>query len=58
MQSMGISGATMYLEYKSHLQLYKLNNYGRFDEHLHVQMPIGQRLLDVEGLQESLQGLC
>ena len=28
------------------------------DEHVHVQMPSGQRLLDVDGLQEKLQGLC
>ena len=33
-------------------------NDGWLDEHVHVQMPSGQRLLDVEGLQESLQGLC
>ena len=27
-------------------------------EHVHVQMPSGQRLLDVDGLQKTLQGLC
>jgi hypothetical protein len=31
---------------------------GWLDEHVHVQMPSGQRLLDVDGLQEKLQGLC
>ena len=58
MQSMRISGAARCLGYKSHSQLYKLINDGWLDEHVHVQMPSGQRLLDVEGLQESLQGLC
>ena len=33
-------------------------NDGWLDEHVHVQMPTRQRFLDVEGLQESLQGLC
>ena len=33
-------------------------NDGWLDEHVHVQMPSGQGLLDVEGLQESFQGLC
>ena len=58
MQSMRISGAARHLGYKSHSQLYKLINDGWLDEHVHVQMPSGQRILDVEGLQESLQGLC
>ena len=58
MQSMRISGAARHLGYKRHSQLYKLINDGWLDEHVHVQMPSGQRLLDVEGLQESLQGLC
>ena len=39
-------------------QLYKLMNDGWLDAHVHVQMPSGQRLLDVEGLQKTLQGLC
>ena len=56
MQSMRISGAARYLGYKSHSQLYKLINDGWLDEHVYVQIPIGQRLLDVEGLQESLRG--
>ena len=55
---MRISGAARYLGYKSHSQLYKLINDDWLDEHVYVQIPIGQRLLDVEGLQESLQGLC
>ena len=39
-------------------QLYKLMNDGWLDAHVHVQMPSGQRLLDVDGLQKMLQGLC
>jgi hypothetical protein len=31
---------------------------GWLDDHLHINMPSGQRLLDVDGLQEKLQGLC
>ena len=58
MQSMSIGGAARHLGYKSHSQLYKLMNDGWLDEHVHVQMPSGQRLLDVDGLQESFQGLC
>ena len=58
MQSMRISGAARHLGYKSHSQLYKLINDCWLDEHVHVQMPTRQRFLDVEGLQESLQGLC
>ena len=33
-------------------------NDGWLDAHVHVQMPSGQRLLDVDGLQKTLQGLC
>ena len=58
MQSMSIGGAARHLGYKSHSWLYKLINDGWLDEHVHVQMPSGQRFLDVEGLLESLQGLC
>ena len=58
MQSMRISGAARYLGYKGHSQLDKFINDGWLDEHVHVQMPSGQGLLDVEGLQESFQGLC
>ena len=58
MQLMSISGAARYLGYKSRSQLYKLINDGWLDEHVHVQMPSSQRLLDVDGLQEKLQGLC
>ena len=46
------------LGYKSRSQLYKLMNDGWLDAHVHVQMPSGQRLLDVDGLQKTLQGLC
>ena len=58
MKLMSISGAARHLGYKSRSQLYKLIDDGWLHEHVHVQMPSGQRLLDVEGLQESLQGLC
>ena len=58
MELMSISGAARHLGYKSRSQLYKLIDDGWLDEHVHVQMPSGQRLLDVDGLQERLQGLC
>ena len=31
---------------------------GWLDAHVHLQMPSGQRLLDVDGLQKTLQGIC
>ena len=55
MHLMSISGAARHLGYKSRSQLYKLMNDGWLDEHVHVQMPSGQRLLDVDGLKEKLQ---
>ena len=58
MKLMSISGAARHLGYKSRSQLYKLIDDGWLDEHVHVQMPSGQRLLDVDGLREKLQGLC
>ena len=58
MHLMSISGAARHLGYKSRSQLYKLMNDGWLDEHVHVQMPSGQRLLDVDGLREKLQTLC
>ena len=58
MQLMSIGVAARHLGYKSRSQLYKLMNDGLLDEYVHVQMPSGQRLLDVDGLQEKLQGLC
>ena len=58
MQLMSISGAARHLGYKSRSQLYKLIDDGLLDEHVHVQMPSGQRLLDVDGLRAKLQGLC
>ncbi|QNI57812.1 hypothetical protein SynBIOSU31_00929 [Synechococcus sp. BIOS-U3-1] len=33
-------------------------NDGWLDDHVHVQMPSGQRLLDVDGLKEKLQSVC
>ena len=58
MQLMSISGAARHLGYKSRSQLYKFIDDGWLDDHLHIIMPSGQRLLDVDGLQERLQGLC
>ncbi|WP_255477348.1 hypothetical protein [Synechococcus sp. BIOS-U3-1] len=58
MRLMSISGAARHLGYKSRSQLYKLMNDGWLDDHVHVQMPSGQRLLDVDGLKEKLQSVC
>ena len=58
MQLMTVSAAARHLGYKSRSQLYRLMNDGWLDAHVHVQMPSGQRLLDVDGLQKTLQGLC
>ena len=55
---MSMSAAARHLGYKSRSQLYKLMNDGCLDAHVHIQMPSGQRLLDVDGLQKTLQGLC
>ena len=54
MQLMTVSAAAMYLGHKSRSQLYKLKNDGWLDAHVHVQMPSGQCLLDVDGLQKTL----
>ena len=58
MRLMSISGAVRYLGYKSRSQLYKLMNDGWLDEHVHVQMPSGQRLLGVDGLREKPRSVC
>ena len=58
MPLMSISGAARHLGYKSRSQLYKLINDESLDEYVHVQMPSGQRLLDVDGLKEKLQRVC
>ena len=58
MELMTIGEAARRLGYKSRSQLYRLINDGYLHEHVHVQMPSGQRLLDVDGLQKTLQGLC
>ena len=55
---MSVSAAARHLGYKSHAQLYRLMNDGWLDEHVHIQMPGGQRSLDVDGLKKTLQGLC
>ena len=57
-QLMSVSAAARHLGYKSRSQLYKLMNDGWLDAHVHIQMPSGQRLLDVDGLKKTLQGLC
>ena len=58
MQLMSISAAARLLGYKSRSQLYKLIDDGWLDDHLHINMPSGQRLLDVDGLQDKLHCLC
>ena len=58
MQLMSVRAAARQLGYKSRSQLYKLMNDGWLNAHVHIQMPSGQRLLDVAGLQKPLQGLC
>ena len=57
MQLMSVSAAARHLGYKSRSQLYKLMNDGWLDAHVHVQMPSGQRILDVDGFQKTLQGI-
>ena len=58
MQLMSASAASRNLGSKSCSQLYKLMDDARLDGHVHIQMPSGQRLLDVDGLYKMLQGLC
>ena len=57
MQLMSVSAAASRLGYKSRSQLYKLMYYGWLDAHMHIQMPSGQRLLDIDGLKKTLQGV-
>ena len=56
MPLMSVSAAARHLG-TSRSQLYKLMNDGWLDAHVHVQMPSGQRLLDVDGLKKTW-GLC
>ena len=42
----------------SRSHLYKLINDGWLHVDVHVQMPSGQRLLDIYGLQKTLQDFC
>ena len=58
MQLMSVSFAAKPLGYKSRSQLYKLMNDDWLDANVHIQTPSRQRLLDVDGLQKTLQGLC
>ena len=57
MQLMSVSADARHLGYKSRSQLYKLMNDGWLDAHVHIQMPSGQSLFDVDGLKKTLQGL-
>ena len=58
MKLMSFSGAARHLGYKSRSQLYKLIDDCWLDDHMHINMLSGQRLLDLDGLRERLQGLC
>ena len=58
MQLIIVSAAAKHLGSKSHSEPYTLINDGWLDAHAHAQLPSGQRLLDVEGLQKTLQGFC
>ena len=58
MQFIIVSAASKHLRSKSRSELYKLINDGWFDAYAHAQIPSGQRLLDIEGLQKTLQGFC
>ena len=55
MQLIIVSAASKHLRSKSRSELYKLIYEGWLDAHAHAQMPSGQRLPDVEGLQKTLQ---
>ena len=56
MQLMSINGAARDLGYKSRSQLYKLIDDGCLDDHLLINMPSGQQLLDVDGLRGEAAG--
>ncbi|AHF64138.1 hypothetical protein Syncc8109_1783 [Synechococcus sp. WH 8109] len=58
MQLVIVSAAARHLGYKSCSQLYELMNDGWLDAHMHFQIPSELGLLDVNGLQRTLQGLC
>ena len=58
MQLIIVSAAASHLGYKSRSQLYMLINEDWLDLHVHVQMPSGQSLQDLDGLQNTLGGLC
>ena len=58
MQLMSVSAAARHLGQKSRSQLYKLMNDAWLDALVHIQMPCRQRLLGVDGLKKTLQGLC
>ena len=56
MQLIIVSAATRHLGSNSRSQLYTLINDGWLDSHVYVQMPSGQRLQDLVGLQKTLHG--
>ena len=58
MQLIIVSAAAKHLGSKTHSELYKLINDGWLDAYAHAQIPSGQCLLVVEGLQNTLQGFC
>ena len=58
MQLIIVSAAESHLGYKSRSQLYTLINKDWLDLHVHVHIPSGQRLQDLDGLQMTLEGLC
>ena len=58
MKCINISRAARHLGYKSRSQLYKLMNDGWLVKHVHMHTLSVQRLLDIDGLQEKLQGRC
>ena len=54
MQLIIVNAAASHLGYKSCSQLYTLINEDWLDLHVHVQMPSGQCLQDLDGLQKTL----
>ena len=58
MQLMSVSAAARHLGYKSRSQLYRLMNDGWLDAHVHIQMPSGQRLLELMDCRRLCGGLC
>ena len=55
---MSVSSAEGYLGYKRRSQLYMLMNISWIDVDVHVQIANDSILLNADGLQKTLQGLC